>query len=247
MLQTISSYIPWGFVQKSWSYTCLPPALLWSAGAVEGAVRCVFHGMVSAGSKTFGYHELASREFNQCKADGWISVGCILLGGVSLIPIGNLFGTFQIYDECKKYYAVRAALGKAYNAQERIKVFAILDEMDTKELTPEYIAELSKRMEERPSLSNVGLLQEDHQLKASMIDHYVLYSVPYKTGEYGIRTVRFVVSKTYALSSYLFKFGLVKQLAKESIRAVVIDISECQEAMNGDTKLHPVMIKGALK
>ena len=70
------------------------PITLWGLGATEGIIRTTFNGLGSFFARMNNHQEESQKYWAQCKKDGGITISCLVITGISLVPVVGTDGAF---------------------------------------------------------------------------------------------------------------------------------------------------------
>lgn len=246
MTSIIANFGNWGWFAKSSAIIYATPVLTWSLGAAEGAVRTAFECLSTAYSKASGNDPAAAQHWDQTKRDAGIALSCVLLTGVSAVPLlGTGCGYYYIISECTDLQNIRDAYKRAIRAQGNAYDQEIIQELDhlTKVEEASLKALFERMINPSPINGPVTLLERDRNLKASLIHHYYGYSIPYLTIEYTCHGIQSTISLTQRIAVQLFKNGFFKKIVKSAIIAVYSEVQQTKNDVAVDEQLHPIFAR----
>ncbi len=230
MIESSMSY----FAQLGWKSqaACVVyayPIALWGLGAVEGVVRTSFNGLASCYARWNNQPEKTHSYWMQCKKDAGITKGCLLITGISLIPVvGTGWGISEFKSQCAKYSNIKRAWAERYAENYLYKMDGIVAELNrSAPITPNKLNNLWKQMDTPATFTPAA--SEQLNLPDSLIHNYIGFSITYVALEITSDSLHFTARKVKQLAIYLSQNNILKKVAICFVDAINQEVTQTLE------------------
>lgn len=213
------------------------PIALWGLGAIEGVVRTSFNGLSACFAGWNHQPNKAESYWNECKKDAGITKGCLLITGISLIPVvGTGWGISEFKSQCAKYSNIKRAWAERYAENYLYKMDGIVAELNrSAPITPDKLNNLWKQMD-RPA-TFTPRYSEQLNLPNSLIHNYIGFSITYVTLEITSDSLHYTARKVKQLAIYLSQNNILKKVAICFVNAINQEVTQTLEDTVNNTTI----------
>lgn len=199
------------------------PIILWGLGAVEGAVRTAFNGIASVFAPQQD-SENSQKRWAQCKKDGGITLSCLAITTISLVPVvGTSMGLWEFNNQCRSYAKIKATLEANRQKDFLVVLSRGFNAFDRSNVTEQSLNQLWNQIEHD---SKNYIPEEKLDLPASLIHTYYGYSITYITLEKTTESLQYTAGKVKKLILYLSQHNIVKSIGICAFNAIKNEVRQ---------------------